>query len=184
MRKLRVLLLGFTVILTIEWASATPAAQACCHPSGVKSAAPAPTSTAAMASFNVDDVRKEFKASSEKVQCAGLQDSGVMYSNIPWASVKATGMRRRCVRRSRGSMASRDFASTRSLPRKLLIEFNHNPLTFPNSARGSSACIEAHASHSQEHSRNEAAVKGDRREPWQRACPLTVASAKGTPLLQ
>lgn len=42
---------------------------------------------------------------------------------------------------------------------------------------------EAHASHCQEHSLSEAAVKGDRREPRQRACPLTRVRAKGTRLL-
>ena len=73
MRKLCVLLLGFTLILTIEWASVTSAAsQGCCHPSAAKSAAPAATSAAPMASFSTDDVRKEFNASSQKVRVVAL----------------------------------------------------------------------------------------------------------------
>lgn len=73
MRKLWVLLLGFTAILTIEWASATSAAsQGCCHPSAAKSAAPAATSAAPMASFSADDVRKEFNAFSQKVRVVAL----------------------------------------------------------------------------------------------------------------
>lgn len=72
MRKLSVVL-GVSVILTAGWARTPSAAsQDCCHRSPAKSPAPAATASVAMASFNTDDVRKEFNASSEKVRVVAL----------------------------------------------------------------------------------------------------------------
>ncbi len=59
--------------MTLAWTSApSVASQDCCHRSPAKSAAPASASAAAMASFNTEDVRKEFNASSGKVRVVAL----------------------------------------------------------------------------------------------------------------
>ncbi len=76
MRKTYSVLLIAAVLLSCGWIGASSAAhQDCCHPSAVKSgssAALAVTSATPMSSLNVEDVRKEFNASSQKVRVVAL----------------------------------------------------------------------------------------------------------------
>jgi len=90
MRKPYLSLLAVFVIVSVGWIGASPApSQDCCHHSPAKSPAPA-VKSAAMASFNTDDVRKEFNASSEKVRvvallsptCPGCQSGHAVVSRV------------------------------------------------------------------------------------------------------
>ncbi len=82
-----VLVLALT--LTAKTRTASPTNQDCCHRSPAKSPAPTVTS-AAMASFTTDDVRKEFNSSSEKVRvvallsptCPGCQSGHAVVSRV------------------------------------------------------------------------------------------------------
>ena len=76
MRKIHSVLQIAAVLLSFGWMAASSAAhQDCCHPSAAKSgssAALATTSARPMSSLNVEDVRKEFNASSQKVRVVAL----------------------------------------------------------------------------------------------------------------
>src|SRR5229473_1500376 len=76
MRKTYSVLLIAAVLLSFGWMRASSAVhQDCCHPSVAKSgssAALATTSARPMSSLNVEDVRKEFNASSQKVRVVAL----------------------------------------------------------------------------------------------------------------
>ena len=73
MRKAYLVVVVAAVLPSLGWVRASRTIpQNCCHPSAAKSAAPAATSAASMATFSIDDVRKEFNASSQKVRVLAL----------------------------------------------------------------------------------------------------------------
>lgn len=73
MRKAYLASLAAAAVLSLGWMRTSSAShQDCCHRSPAKSVATAATSAFAMASFNADDVRKEFNGTGEKVRVVAL----------------------------------------------------------------------------------------------------------------